>query len=243
LLRWVSLDPTYGANGIKVIEAPFDLTNYSLHKAFPADYGGQYQIHSIDEFSYGYLVIKKVLQNGELDVTYGKSGFFEHGPVAYAGAVRHSDGKITVASKTLNLGNEMYWNAMIVRFNTDGTIDKTTEEGNSYNSGYETIQSPTQQNDKAAVTGMSRSNNLGTSLFPVILNPDGSTWRKGYSFYFNMSDYNIGNDVYMYDQYSLSEFSLRVALDGEKVVAVGSLSVGEQIFVQVDITSHFVNID
>ena len=94
------------------------------------------QFYDIQEAPYP-TVIKKVLSDGSPDVSYGANGLSLPVPIYGSHAAIQSDGKIIVAGFTLNIGGlcscgapgNNYSDFAIARFNTDGTLDNTFNDG------------------------------------------------------------------------------------------------------------------
>ncbi len=113
------LDPSFGTKGIVKADlgATYDY-GFGLQEILVQPNGSMYPIFQRQ----GQILFTKRFQDGLRDTSFGTNGFSAAVDMVYEHAVLQPDGKIVIAGST-NFGNSSDF--YVVRFNTDGSLDKS----------------------------------------------------------------------------------------------------------------------
>jgi uncharacterized delta-60 repeat protein len=171
-----SLDTTFDADGVAVYNG--GLTEHALGVTVQGD-GKAIVAGSAFNSTNSYLVVLRFHTDGSLDTTFDTDGVAVydsgHGTDYGRAVVLQADGKALVAGQGYN-GWDSY--LMLLRFNTDGSLDTTFDADGVavYDSGPGTESGwavALQADGKPVVTGYS-SNGMDNDLVLVRFNTDGS---------------------------------------------------------------------
>jgi len=196
-----TLDSSFGTNGIATTDVSVD-GEYGYAVTIQAD--GKIVVAgevAIDGTNVEALVLR-YNPDGSIDGTFGSSGIFRYSDSAGGwdqayGVALQTDGKVVVTGATSTQGAVALTNVLVLRLNTDGTLDNTFGNGGvvHYKDIYESGRSVLVQSDGQIVIGASRwdYNSINNAALIIRLNSDGTldsdfgqggvvTYKKEYGF-------------------------------------------------------------
>lgn len=234
-----ALDFTFGIDG--KISNNFGINNQAFDSTIQND-GKIIVVGNTASYATGSsLLVTRYLTNGDLDVTFGNSGYVTLlvGNNCSASSVSlQTDGKILVAGTTYaQSGNILGSDIMILRFNSDGTKDNTFGINGLrvINLNYtQTINSMLIQNNGSIIVG---------GLFTSLSNTNETTFGLA-RFYSNGNlDTTFGVNGFVYTpNLSRGELLDMKFIDNEDIIAVGRWNVlGRYVIVRYNSNGQVVN--
>jgi uncharacterized delta-60 repeat protein len=206
-----SLDPTFGANGLSFY--PLSSDPSVSDPIVPLPDGSYYKIESVSDEFYSAV---KYTSSGLIDLSYGTDGYSEAVPISLNGAVAQEDGKLLLIGTTHFMYQpDIHTDIMVARFNTDGTIDQTFQQGgflyiSATRTTYDYVRDITIDDNVMIILASSMSvvSQLGIDHFITIKLSDGGVGQ-------GMLTYTYGLDHYTPGAYSFG-------VQGDKVLAISS---------------------
>ncbi len=172
-----TLDSTFGTGGAATYNSPANRDDEGQGVALQRDGKIVVAAHSFNGAKWNVLVLR-YNKNGTLDSTFGTGGVVTYdtaGNLSYEGhsVAIQPDGKIVVAGDIMDISWNRYWDVLLLRYNSNGTLDNTFGAG-----GVVTYNGPTDGIDWMPENGNS-----------LALQPDGKIIVVGSTF--DWTDWNV----------------------------------------------------